>query len=342
MPVEPTVVPRGGSGPADPSDDLSSQTDDQAVETPDDDSASAEESDDSAKSGEQPTSPTALDRLAAEHGLDLRGKYKTDADLAKGFKELSGKLHERDEDAALGRVFKQHEAEFREYLSGKRSTPPEKSPPASPQLGVDEYLLLQSKVIDSKTGDLRADANAGDVTKFREAHAAIERNILAMGLGRMDAIEASVEKLIARREEQWQEQAQVHQARNADMQAVNEFYTENAGWLYQDGQSQVSGLKPEGEQFMALADQVYQEEIRTGRHNPNTGKGTPYSTMHEIAMARYLKQQRAPDRPGIKPQGKHKSTTISRAESTDARVDKMIEEGRSMTEVAAFLAEHET
>ena len=337
MPVEPVVVPRGGSGPADPPDeDLSSQTEDQAVATSDDDTTPADDDASPAEPEETP-SPIAPDPFA-----DFRGKYKSDADIAKGFRELSGKLHERDEDASLGRGFKQHEAEFREYLAGKRSAPPEKSPPASPQLGVDEYLLLQSKVIDSKTGDLRADVNAGDVAKFREAHSAIERNILAMGLGRMDAIEAAVDKLIGRREQQWQEQAQVHQARNSDMQAVNEFYAENAGWLYQDGQSQTSGLKPEGEQFVGIADQVYQEEIRAGRHDPETGRGTPYSTMHEIAMARFFKQQRAPDRPGIKPQGKRKPATISRAESIDARVDKMIEEGRSMAEVAAFIAEHES
>lgn len=338
MPVEPaSVVLRGGSASADTTaddDDISSQTDDTPVEGgQDDDSSQDAAADGDAASDDSPSTPlSALERLAKEQGLDLRTKYKDDADLLKSYKELHGKLHERDQDAALGRVFKEHEAEFRQYLASQKAgtgngqTPTPDAPKRGPAMSADEYFLLQARLIDPKTGELRSDASAQDVTRFREAHAAVERNVVSMALQTKEAIANAVQEILAEKERQWQETASQQAAKSADMQAVNEFYADNAGWLYQDGKSQESGLRPEGQRFMAIADQVYEDEVRKGRHDPQTGLGTPYSTIHDIALGRYLKEQnRTPDRPGVKPQGKRKPSSLSRPESATARFNQLVE-----------------
>lgn len=288
---------------------------------------------------EPPADRAILERVAKEAGIDQRSKFRTDADFIKHYKELHGKLNERDQDAALGRVFKEHEAEFREYLSAKR-TPQEgngKPEKASSQKTVspEEYYLLQARVLDPKTGEVRAEAPPDDVRKYREAHTALERNIVAMGLQTKQAIAASVEEILAERERQWQERAAQEQARSVDNQRVQGFFKENSGWLYADGESQTSGFKPEGQRFMEIAEGIYNEAAEMGEK-------LPVHRVLQIAKLRHMEEQaHAPERSGVKPQGRRKPSTLSREEAIEARVDKMIADGKSMAEVTAFLASQE-
>ena len=289
------------------------------------------------ESGQQKPDPLA----------ELRAKYKTDEEIVKGFKELSAKLHQRDEDAVVGRVFRQYEKEFRDFLASKANQQAQAASATDKddtdvKLTPEEFMLLQSRIIDPKTGELRDDADPRDVSRFKAARSAIEKTILAIGLGKYDALEQVVNKLIEQREQQWKKQATIHQMREKDFEAVRKFYSENAGWLYRDGKSAESGLRPEGEEFMKIADEVFREEVEAGRHDPETGTGTPYSLMHEVALARYVRQQRSTPKSDVKPQAKHKSSTTSRVESIEEKVAKMIDNGATMSEVAAFLAEHDS
>jgi hypothetical protein len=60
-----------------------------------------------------------MDRIRNEHGLDLSTKYATDEDALKGLVNASQMVGKKDQDAELGRYYRDHADSFQQYIEMK-------------------------------------------------------------------------------------------------------------------------------------------------------------------------------------------------------------------------------
>ena len=288
---------------------------------------------------ETETTSTGSERVeeSSSEQTFLGGKFKSVDDLERSYKELQAAISRRDEDAAVGKQFRQHEPEFQEFLRSKqtaeaeRAAKEEASKPSIPTM--EEVQILEARVLDEQ-GNFRANARAEDKAKLTSAYDLMKRRAMEFALKGKDAIADTVRSILQEERTKWEQEAAQRQAYQADAQAVEAFVDQNAEWLFRDAKNPQAGRSPEGDRFV--------EHVEAKRnYYAQRGIGLPESELVQIAMAEFRVAQNSngDGRPDVKPGGKRKAEKSHQSETLEEQVEKMIERGEPMTVVDRFVME---
>ena len=279
-----------------------------------------------------------LDRFAKEQGIDLRSKFKTDADFLKGYKEAISTLHRRDEDAAAGKLLRGKEKEFLEFLRGQSANGngAPKPPPASEKpMTWEEYKLLEAHVLDPATGQARPQARPEDIARYQEVNSTLLRRAFDLSFQPEQILGKTLEQKITEAFQQRDQSYYQQQAIAEEQSAVNSFADENKDWLFANKTNFDAGLTPQGERLDQLVG-----TLRT--HYQSRGQTFPDSVLLKVAYAELLKEQAqagAGASVPIKSQAKRKASVAHGKETQEELVRRLVDEGKDIPEIQRIVNE---
>lgn len=197
---------------------------------------------------------SAIDELRGGMGLSPR-KYNNFLEALKGGMEAERLVGVRDEDAKLGRMFRADPNSALTALGYQPQQPQAPQPAAQPEppLTYDQFqLLLRTQLRqNSETGELEPapGVSTSVVDKVKSLKEQQLRAVYDLATNPDRVIGPYIDAAVRQAQDQWNQQfqgsLQQMNAHQADQAQVDHWTTQNAQWLFENGQPQ-SGLSARG------------------------------------------------------------------------------------------------
>jgi hypothetical protein len=290
-------------------------------------STETESEEEEIQSGQETVQDTPTDRQLIEWAKENFGEdvehYADDAEMLRGLFEARRLVGQRNEDAILGKRYREHQEEFEQYLKTRKEPPPSQSAESPPTF--EQFQLWQTQITDAN-GQIKADAPADLVKKVKQYQDQTARNLfqLAHDPG------AIVGPLLERERQQIQEmlskRQQEQMAEAEDARKAQDFLNANSQWLFVNKRDKTGGTTVRGDQFF--------------RHVTEAAKRGIASVDDQITIAlAKLKDSTLPGPPAKRTAQARRKPNVTRAD-VEIDHDKLIAE-LSLDQYAARLAELE-
>jgi hypothetical protein len=341
MPLPTPVGSEAGGAPVAPqtdSADTSSETTPSSVaETSEKDTDTGSPAGSGKVTSETPEADTeqdraVLNRLAKEEGLDLRGKYRNDAEFLRSYRELQGALSKRDEDAAIGKMIRGKEQDVLQFLKSQQSPPSNGKTQERPQW--EAYQLLEARVLDPSTGQPRSGARPEDVQQLQDLNKGLLRAAYEIAYHPENLLGGIVEKKVAEAKRQWEQEQAGQTAQQTENQMLATFEDSHKDWMFANKRDDASGYTPQGYRFLDLCQEIDTNYRRMGAQ-------LPMSALERLAYEALSREQpdSTPSASVAKPQARRRASATTQQPSIEDHLRKMVNDGVPMSEAVARLAE---
>lgn len=211
---------------------------------------------------QEPENPI-LEYYRSVEGLDLGQKYADDRQALHGLAEAYRLIGRPDPDKELGRFFREHGDDFRQYLErrGQQKTEPEPEKPPT----WEEVQRWRAEIIDPTTGRPREDADPATVRRYREATERAQRAIFELANNPQQVLEPFLQQQQQQVQQTAQQVAQQQAALQRDQAMLQGWAEQNKQVLFNNGDPR-QGLTPHGVRICQLHDHAAQMGVQSIGH----------------------------------------------------------------------------
>lgn len=243
-------------------------------------------------------------------------KYKSDSDFIESLRNAKGLIGQRNDDAVIGKLYRDHASEFQEYLTGRGRQPePAAAPPpdAGKPLPYHDYRHWSS-LRDPNTGRLPSHAPPGMEARLSEMDALVAESAYNQAVNPAAMLQPVLEQygqhILTEAQRSALEQAQSAQ----QLHEAESWGGQNANWLF------INGDRNQGR--TAAGQKFYDQFVRLENYGGSVGERCDAA----MQLARITQPVKAPKVPT--PQATRKPASAAppaRDPTSDEVIDQMFD-----------------
>ena len=195
-----------------------------------------------------------LDIIRKEYGYDLSQKYRSDREALHGLVHAYRMVGQREEDAQVGRLFKEHAGDFQEFLRYKKAPQAPQAPAQPPAdaprapLAIPQYDPAWEYLI-AKDDNGKLISADGDEQKVRD-YRAYQKWSAARARQMVEDPEPLLAPIVEKRAAKIADEAvQRRVSEMEESRLAQDFVNQNSRWMFAGGNPANGQLTPHGEVF---------------------------------------------------------------------------------------------